>query len=100
MVAVVLDELDEQRPELAFVSDQGAVERFVAHGTEPAFRERGRFACPGGVVMAVIPATVNTVSNGPEYWLAPSRRLPMRTGKCSSVLEWAGIPGGWTMFSR
>jgi hypothetical protein len=61
-----------ERAELAFVPDQGAVEQLVAQRPDPTFGERVRIGARGGVLIPVIPAASNTVSNPDEYWPAPS----------------------------
>jgi len=40
VLVVVVDVLDEQRHELAFVPDDGAVDQFVAQGWDPPFGVR------------------------------------------------------------
>ena len=72
MRVVVLDVVDEQRPKLALVPHKGSIQEFVANGSDRPLGERVRLRPRGGVVMAVIPMAVNTESNEPEYWPAPS----------------------------
>ncbi len=47
MLVVVHDEVVEEPPELAFVPDQRAVEKFVADGADPSLSEGVRLWCAG-----------------------------------------------------
>ncbi len=46
VLVVVVDELDQQRPELTLVPDEGPVQEFVSHGPDPPLREGVCLRCP------------------------------------------------------